>query len=133
MKKIFSLLLLAALSFGCSTLNPTTEPEPPAPDTTTSTDPARPIEVQAGETFEIIIDSNPTTGYHWEIIGELNGVEFISREYMADKPVLAGSGGMDIWTFKAVATGQMQITLGSFPPSDISEPEQSVAFNIVVK
>jgi hypothetical protein len=40
---------------------------------------------------------------------------------------------MDIWTFKAVATGQMQITLGSFPPSDISEPEQSVAFNIVVK
>lgn len=138
MKKMYSLLLFVVLSIGCATLNPTIKLEPlpeqvTVSKTTDPTNPAQPIEVQAGDAFNIIIDSNPTTGYHWEIIGELNGVEFISREYMADEPVLAGSGGMDIWTFKAVSIGQVQITFGSFPPSDAFESERTVAFIISVK
>lgn len=128
MKKIYVLLSVAILSFACLTLNPNTE-------TTITTDSAQPIEVQAGETFNIIIDSNPTTGYHWELVGELDAdvLQFVSHDYKADEPVLTGSGGADVWTFTAVSAGQVQITLGSYPPSDASTPEQTVVFNIIVK
>ena len=97
------------------------------------TDPAQPIEVQAGETFHIVVDSNPSTGYHWELVGELSGVELVSRDYTADEPVAPGSGGVDVWTFNAVSAGSVQITLGSFPPdANVTEPEQTVTFNIIV-
>ncbi len=97
------------------------------------TDPAQPIEVQAGETFHIVVDSNPSTGYHWELVGELSGVELVSRDYTADEPVAPGSGGVDVWTFNAVSAGEVQITLGSFPPdANVTEPEQTVTFDIVV-
>lgn len=144
MKKIYLLLSATILSIACLTLTPTREPtlEPtlePAiestPETATepvaTSDPAQPIETQAGETFVIVLDTNPSTGYHWEVLGEMIGAEFVSRDYIADQPVAPGSGGQDIWTFKALAAGQAQITFGNYPPS--GEAEQTVTFNIIVK
>lgn len=137
LKSAVSLLFLVSL-FACSAVPPTEESEPtvnPAGSTRPAlTDPAQPIEVQAGETFHIVVDSNPSTGYSWDIVGELNGVEFVSTEYTADEPVMPGSGGVDVWTFKTTSAGQTQITLGSYPPDpNATEPAQSVTFNIVVK
>jgi predicted secreted protein len=132
MKKIFVLLFLSILLVGCASpvAIPTTDP---ASSTRPAiTDPFQPMEVLAGETFNIVIDSNPSTGYHWEIVGELNSVEFVSTEYTADEPVAPGSGGVDVWTFKAVSSGETQITLGSYPPG-ASEPDQKVTFHIVIK
>ena len=132
MKKIYLLLAVAFLSVGCQTLNQGADSE----GGLNLTDPSQPIEVQAGESFEIVIASNPSTGYHWEIVGDLTSVEFVSLDYKADEPVLAGSGGVDVWTFKALSAGKTQIILGSYPPgvtvSD-GEPEQTVIFNIDVK
>ena len=94
------------------------------------------VEVAAGNEFKIVIESNPSTGYHWELVGDLDGsiVQFVSNEYRADKPVLAGSGGKDVWTFKALAPGETTITLGYYPPSnDPVEPAQTVTFTIHVK
>jgi inhibitor of cysteine peptidase len=99
-------------------------------------DPARQLEAAAGNEFKIVIDSNPSTGYHWELVEELDEsvVEFVSREYRADEPVLAGSGGVDVWTFKALAAGETHITLGYYPPSnDPVEPQQTVLFTVIVK
>ncbi|MBI2331997.1 MAG: protease inhibitor I42 family protein, partial [Chloroflexi bacterium] len=47
------------------------------------------------------------TGYHWEFVGEPDGnvIEFVSSDYKADEPVLPGSGGVEVWTFKAVSAG----------------------------
>jgi inhibitor of cysteine peptidase len=97
-------------------------------------DPAQPIEVKAGDEFTIVIESNPTTGYHWEIIGELDNVEYISKDYRADQPVLTGSGGVDVWTFKAISSGEARITLGYYPPSNDPEtPQQTATFVVTVK
>lgn len=133
MKKINLFLLLILLLIGCA--SPSSTPNSAAGTRPAITDPLIPIEVQAGDTFNIVIGANPSTGYHWELIGELDGnvVEFASRDYTADEPVLAGSGGVDVWTFKTVLAGQTQITLGSYPPYDAPEPEQTVTFMIVVK
>lgn len=99
-------------------------------------DPAQPIEATAGEEFTLVLDANPTTGYHWELVEELDAgvVEFVSRDYNADQPVTTGSGGTDAWTFKAVAAGETQITLGYYPPSnDPVDPQQTVTFTVTVK
>ena len=141
MKKMVTFLSITLLLISCVTLMPTATPEPtfepveqiPVP----VTDPNIPIEVSAGSEFQIIIESNPTTGYHWEIVGELdaNIVEFVSRDYKStSEPGLVGGGGVDIWVFKAVNAGDAFIVLGSYPPSnDPVDPEQTVMFTISVK
>lgn len=98
-------------------------------------DPSQPITVKAGETFSVVLESNPTTGYHWDVFGELSGAQFIGVEYLStSKPGLVGGGGVDVWTFKAVSVGQSQITLGYYPPSnDPVEPQQTVTFTVSIK
>ena len=104
---------------------------------TTPSNPDQTIETGAGKSFQIIIDANPTTGYHWEIVGELdkNVVEFVGKDYQsASQPGLVGGGGVDIWTFKAVAAGETKITLGYYPPSNTAtDPAQTETFTVVVK
>lgn len=129
MKRILIFILLTILLMSCTT--PTSTPS--AQTRLALTDPFQPMEVLTGETFNIVIDSNPSTGYHWEIVSELNGVEFISTEYTADEPVAPGSGGVDVWTFKAISAGEVKITFGYFPPDvNVTEPQQTVTFHIVV-
>ena len=80
--------------------------------------------------------SNPTTGYHWELVGELDKtvVDFVGRDYKSTSdPNLVGGGGVDIWTFRAVAAGEAAITLGYFPPGTGEPAAQEVTFTIVVK
>lgn len=101
------------------------------------TNPQAVIQASPGSQFKVVIDSNPSTGYHWEIVGELDAsvVELVSREYQStSQPGLVGGGGVDIWTFKAVGPGETTITLGSYPPSnDATQPAQTEAFTVQVK
>ena len=134
MKKFLILLFITAFISACS-LAKATEVPTAVPQVNIS-DPAKILEATAGNEFKVIIDSNPSTGYHWEIIGEVDEsiVEFISNEYRADEPVMPGSGGVDVWVFKAIAAGKTDITLGYYPPSnDPVEPQQKVTFTVTVK
>ena len=99
------------------------------------TDPAKPIQANIGEDFQIVIESNPTTGYHWEVVGELNAVDFINKDYKSTSdPNLVGGGGVDVWTFKAMSAGEINITLGYYPPSNTpTDPQQTTTFTVIVK
>jgi len=129
MKKIPILLIALALLAACGGKATST----PA---FSISDAGKTIEVAAGNEFKIVIESNPSTGYHWEMIGELEEslLQFVSSEYRADEPVAPGSGGKEVWTFKALAPGEAAIVLGYYPPSnDAVEPAQTVTFTVVVK
>lgn len=128
MKKILSLVILVFIFLpACGGKSPTLQ----------VSDPQQPIEVGAGKEFAIVLESNPTTGYHWEIVGELdpNKVEFIKNEYTSTSdPNLVGGGGLDVWTFKATNTGETQVTLGYYPPSNEPvDPQQTTTFTVTVK
>ncbi len=133
------LVLLTSLLFLAACAAPTPAPstvDPASSSMPALTDPSQPITVNAGETFMIVVESNPSTGYHWEVVGDLNEnvVFFVSRDYTASEPVLTGSGGVEVWAFNAVSAGETEITLGSYPPGvDGGEPERSVTFSVVVK
>ena len=66
----------------------------------------------------MVIAANPTTGYHWEIVGDLDKsvVEFVSRDYKAETPQTTGSGGVDTWVFKAVGAGDTRDHAGVLSP-----------------
>ena len=140
MKRIYILLVVTILLTGCAassstpipTLPPTTEAQNSLPE---PTDHTQLITVKAGETFDLVLPSNPSTGYHWEIIPELDEmiVQFASRDFVAELPVMPGSGGMDVWTFRAVNAGDTTIVLGYYPPGNDTDPEENVTFSIHVE
>lgn len=131
MKKLLTVLFASALTLaacGGKAAKPAVEP-------LNISEPGKSIEVAAGNEFKIVIESNPSTGYHWDLVGALDEsiIQFVSRDYRADEPVMPGSGGKDVWVFQAVAAGETTITLGYFPPGVAGTPAQEVTFTVMVK
>lgn len=140
LKRTFCLWLVTILLTGCasssSTPTPTLPPTVETPSTLPEpTDYTQLITVTAGETFDLVVPSNSSTGYRWDIIPELNInlVELVSQNYVAEQPVMPGSGGVDVWTFRAVNAGETTIVLGYYPPGNDTDPEESVTFSIRVE
>lgn len=131
MKNMFFVLVVATLALTACGGKPT---ETSAPHLEIS-DPGKSIEVAAGSEFKIIIESNPSTGYQWKMVGELDEgiLQFVSMDYRADEPVMPGSGGADVWIFKAVAAGETKIVLGNYPPGQGEPAAQEITFTIIVK
>ena len=140
MKRISFLIFLTLLVTSCAgmsfTPTPTLHPTAETPSTLPEpTDPTQLITATAGETFDIVLPSNPSTGYHWEILPELDEtiVEFVAQNYIAEQPVAPGSGGMDVWTFRAVNPGNTTVVLGYYPPDNTTDPDEVVTFSIQVE
>ena len=140
MNRISFFVLAAIVLTGCATSSPTPTPTfPPTAETPSSlpepTDHTQLITVKTGETFTLVVPSNSSTGYRWNIVPELDGniVEFVTQDYLAQEPVMPGSGGVDLWTFRAVNAGDTTIVLGYYPPSNETAPEERVTFSIQVE
>lgn len=102
------------------------------------TDPGQPIFVNAGDQFTIVLNSNHTTGFQWELSQPLNQqiVKKVSSAYRssAAPPGLVGSGGTEIWTFAAKGSGRTTITF-TYQRSweTTTAPAQTETFNLIVK
>ena len=142
MKRISLLLVLTVLLTACaeasSTPTPTLAPIATAETPNAlpePTDPTQRITVKAGETFDVILPSNSSTGYRWKLVQELDEgiVQFVAQDYIPQRPILPGSGGVDVWTFRGVTAGETTITLGYYPPSNQDEPEETVVFSVTLE
>jgi inhibitor of cysteine peptidase len=70
------------------------------------------VVLEQGQTLVLKLASNPTTGYDWEIV-DLNGaiLEQVGEvDYKSDS-ALIGSGGVNTYTFKAVGSGNVKLSL----------------------
>ena len=140
MKRICFLLITTLLLAGCAsssfTPTPTLPPTAETPNTLPEpTDNTQLVTVKAGETFDLVLPSNSSTGYHWEIVPELDEtmVQFVEQNYLAQEPIMPGSGGVDVWTFRAVNAGDTTIVLGYYPPGNDNDPDETVTFSIHVE
>jgi inhibitor of cysteine peptidase len=53
--------------------------------------------------FSFSLESNPTTGYQWALNSfDTNKLQYLGSTYQAKKPVLIGSGGMQVFKFKVL-------------------------------
>ena len=95
------------------------------------------ITIKSGDTFEIKLESNPTTGYSWRLAESPSGtIQNISNVYEPRKTSgnIVGSGGTEIWTFKAVSKGNIILNFEYARPweKDI-KPIKKETYQITVK
>ena len=74
------------------------------------------IEIDVGESLLIILESNPTTGFRWELAGPVDEdlLALIETRYEPGADIeasLVGAGGTEVWTFETLADGETTITL----------------------
>jgi inhibitor of cysteine peptidase len=102
----------------------------------TAADSGSQIEVQAGDTFVIELEGNPTTGYTWETL-DLQGSLFEQvgeTEFSSGNSGLVGAGGMQTLTFRAVQAGSATLTLVYHRPWETDvEPIGTFSVDVVVK
>jgi predicted secreted protein len=55
------------------------------------------------DTFQIKLKSNSTTGYSWAWVNrdKCSLLDIFGFKYILDEPIKVGSGGLEIWNFKA--------------------------------
>ena len=84
------------------------------------------IELSPGDTVAITLDSNPTTGYSWQVVqmdGRLLQLQG-EPEYQANSEGdrLVGAPGTETYAFQALGTGQTTLVLGYFRPWEETVP-----------
>ncbi len=67
--------------------------------------------VKVGQEFTIVLPTNPSTGYNWKANYNSKYLKLIKQTYQPNTPILIGSGGNEVFTFKALKSGETLITL----------------------
>ena len=93
------------------------------------------IVLATNHTFEIVLPSNPTTGYSWSLhIDQPSVVRTISDQYIADSSGRVGVGGNTTWT---LSTGDSRTAILTFSYNRSWEkdipPSRVVVFTINVR
>jgi predicted secreted protein len=76
-------------------------------------DPAELITLVPGQKFFLVLESNRTTGYRWELSTPKKSpaVRFVENTYSEPQTTRVGAGGKEVWTFEALFPGKTEITL----------------------
>lgn len=86
-----------------------------------------------GEKLTIEMDSNPTTGYSWQLPDSAAWYKVVSRDFVAPNNGLVGSPGKESITIKLLEKGKHQLTLEYKRPWEDSPAESTIKYLIEVK
>jgi inhibitor of cysteine peptidase len=96
------------------------------------------VELKVGQELVIELESNPTTGYSWEVdeidptILQQDGEAVYQDE--SDDAELVGGGGTETFTFKATSTGETTLTLVYHRPWEEGvEPLETFSVEVMVR
>jgi len=68
------------------------------------------VQLAPGERVQLMLKSNPTTGYDWEFLLSLSGsVKVENNEFRPDNSLLCGAGGLRVLTLRGVKKGSGRI------------------------
>lgn len=73
----------------------------------------RAMRVPPGRIITLSLDSNPTTGFSWQLVGipDKKVLRFVNREYLPLSQDKIGSPGVEKWSFRTLESGQTAIVL----------------------
>ncbi|HUS13857.1 MAG TPA: protease inhibitor I42 family protein [Chloroflexia bacterium] len=105
------------------------------------TDPGHVITITAEAEFTVVLTANHSTGYSWELAKPTRRtlVEHVSTRYEQEQVAagpnpVAGAGGYEIWTFRAVAQGRTRLTFHYRRPWETnSAPAEITRFAVRIK
>jgi predicted secreted protein len=99
----------------------------------------QPKNVKVGERFDVVLKSNPTTGFKWSLAlpYEEGPVKLVGSSYRAptqapNRPPIVGAGGEEAWTFEAVSKGTAFLAFGYQRPWESVQPPQRYAVAVSV-
>jgi predicted secreted protein len=92
------------------------------------------ILLDAGELFEVRLESNASTGYTWEIsaASEPDAFELRTRTYLEPDTDLVGAPGTDVFTFEAIGDAEVLRLEYVRPFEDPVIPERVIEYIIRV-
>jgi inhibitor of cysteine peptidase len=96
---------------------------------------SKPITVMTGQTFNVTLASNPTTGYSWALAKPLDAklLTLVTNIYQRPETRLVGAGGQEVWTFKAAGEGRTDIALKYVRPWETNvAPVRTTNFVVVI-
>jgi len=124
---LIALMLILALFNGCRDRD----------KLVTDSDNGNEIRLRTGETLTVRLESNPTTGFRWQVmeiddsvLGQEGEPEFKAAPGSGG---LVGSGGEETIRFKALGTGKTTLTLGYLRPWEEVPPSQTFRIQVVVE
>ena len=121
-------LALAILCAGCT--SSTTSSPSAGTATGNATALGAGITVVQGQNFTVQLQSNPSTGYHWEPTYDNSSISFINRVFIAYSASMPGAPGADVFTFQGTKQGTSVITFNDISPSN--ETANSVSYTVVI-
>ncbi len=73
----------------------------------------RAMRVPPGRIITLSLDSNPTTGFSWQLVGipDKKVLRFVNRGYVPLTQDKIGSPGVEKWSFRTLESGQTVIVL----------------------
>lgn len=136
MKRTSFIIVILLAAFCASAFAQADNKKPVAAGAKEYSDPSQVVMVKTGETFCIVLDSNATTGYSWDIVKKVLSpvIKFAGKEYMQPGKELAGAPGKERWTFNALSAGTITLTFNYIRPWEKEKkPARTATFKITVK
>ena len=124
MKRLLILMLVAAslLVAGCIGVAETYD------------DPGQTVTIGVNQEFIIALGSNLTTGYSWQESHDQSMLELLEKTYKEKaQEGVVGAGGVEYFRFKAVQTGQTEITLTYEQPWEGGGIGETKVFTVEIK
>lgn len=130
-RTVILLSIWLALGFGCAQSGGV-RPSPQA--AREARNPTGPLTVASGQQFVVTLESNPTTGYQWQLAAPLDGtiLKLMETEYTAPGTGLIGAAGRETWIFQSVGRGKTVISLKYVRPWEKDVPPVKTAEFLVV-
>ena len=90
----------------------------------------RQINIAVGDRFSIELDTNPTTGYEWQLDFDNNKLKFENRELAINAAI--GGGGIEHFNFEAIETGKTSILM-RYQREWEPDPLESIEYCVYIK
>jgi inhibitor of cysteine peptidase len=124
---VMSFILIFALFSGCGTNG----------SSLTDADNGKQISMRPGEILTLTLESNPTTGYSWQVM-ELDSAVLTQEgdpEYKQSSGAegLVGAGGTETFRFKAVGSSETTLELGYMRPWESVPPVETFTIQVDVE
>ncbi|MFA7682328.1 MAG: protease inhibitor I42 family protein [Candidatus Peribacteraceae bacterium] len=131
----FGFAIAFALLTACNATKPLEEipQQPPEPAPVVEDEGSNNISASVDETFTIALESNPTTGFSWQYEADDAYVELVDEVYeQGGAPGIVGAGGVQTFTFRAVAAGETVITLKYMRPWESVQPLETRIYTVTI-
>ncbi|HYB58903.1 MAG TPA: protease inhibitor I42 family protein [Candidatus Acidoferrales bacterium] len=89
--------------------------------------------VSIGQNFTIQLQSNPSTGYHWEPTYNSSYITLVNRAFASStsaNPSIVGASGTDTFTFKGTKEGTSVIMFNNISPTN--ETTNSLSYTVLI-